>query len=124
MTTVVEVPLNTAIADLDEVLRRMIRHELERHRFEGVDVAFEAPSKDWSGRLTNPTVSLFLYDIREDTERREPIGRWQSWWAGVASGRPTGTTSTATARRVAAPRRSTTAPVSEPVTRTSLALPR
>ena len=65
MPLVVDVPLNTAIADLDEALRTLLRRELKRHGFEGVDVAFDAPSKEWSGKLTNPTVDLFLYDLRE-----------------------------------------------------------
>jgi hypothetical protein len=69
MPQVVDVPLNTAIADLDEALRKLLRRELERHGFEGVDVAFDAPSKEWSGKLTNPTVDLFLYDLREAVER-------------------------------------------------------
>src|SRR5215469_9930545 len=64
----VDVPLNTAIADLDESLRTLLRRELDRHGFEGVEVAFDAPSKEWSGRLTVPTVSLFLYDLRQSTE--------------------------------------------------------
>jgi hypothetical protein len=71
MPLVVDVPLNTAIADLDEVLRLLLRRELERHGFEGVDIAFDAPSKDWSGRLTSPTVDLFLYDLREALDRAE-----------------------------------------------------
>jgi hypothetical protein len=74
VATVVEVPLNTSIADLDEVLRRMLKRELDRHGFQGVDVAFDAPSKDWSGKLTNPAVNLFLYDVREDLERGEVTG--------------------------------------------------
>jgi Pvc16 N-terminal domain/Carboxypeptidase regulatory-like domain len=69
MPLVVDVPLNTAIADLDEALRKLLRRELERHGFEGVEIAFDAPSKDWSGKLTTPTVDLFLYDLREALER-------------------------------------------------------
>jgi hypothetical protein len=69
MGLVVDVPLNTGIADLDEALRTLLRRELERHGFEGVDIAFDAPSKEWSGKLTNPTVDLFLYDIRESVDR-------------------------------------------------------
>src|SRR3954469_14748448 len=53
------------LADLDETLRGMLRGELERHGFEGVDIAFDAPSRDWSGQLSKPTVNLFLYDLRE-----------------------------------------------------------
>jgi hypothetical protein len=69
MPLVVDVPLNTAIADLDEALRKLLRRELERHGFEGVEIAFDAPSKDWSGKLTSPTVDLFLYDLREALDR-------------------------------------------------------
>lgn len=29
-----------------------------------VDVAFEAPDRDWSAKLTRPTVNVFLWDIR------------------------------------------------------------
>jgi hypothetical protein len=61
----VSVPLNTMLADLDETLRSLLKEELERHGFEGVDIAFDAPSRDWSGQLSKPTVNLFLYDLRE-----------------------------------------------------------
>jgi hypothetical protein len=69
MALQVEVPLNTAIADLDSALRALLKRELARHGFEGVEVAFDAPSKDWSGKLTSPAVNLFLYDLREAAEQ-------------------------------------------------------
>jgi len=34
-----------------------------------VDVSFEAPEKDWSAKLTRPTVNLFLWDIRRSADR-------------------------------------------------------
>jgi hypothetical protein len=61
----VDVPLNTMLADLDETVRGLLRGELERHGFEGVDIAFDAPSREWSGQLSKPTVNVFLYDLRE-----------------------------------------------------------
>jgi hypothetical protein len=61
----VEVPLNTMLADLDETLRDLLKTELERHGFEGVDIAFDAPAREWSGQLSKPTVNMFLYDLRE-----------------------------------------------------------
>src|ERR1700744_4238753 len=69
MARVVDVPLNTAIADLDEALRALLKRELDKHGFEGVEIAFDAPSKEWSGKLTGPTVDLFLYDMREAMDR-------------------------------------------------------
>jgi hypothetical protein len=77
MTLVVDVPLNTAIADLDEALRTLLRRELKRHGFEGVDITFDAPSRDWSGKLTSPTVDLFLYDLREASDRAQIAPREQ-----------------------------------------------
>lgn len=32
-----------------------------------VDVAFEAPDREWSAKLTRPTVNVFLWDIRRST---------------------------------------------------------
>jgi hypothetical protein len=61
----VRVPLNTMLADLDETLRNLLKEELEVHGFEGVDIAFDAPSRDWSGQLSKPTVNVYLYDLRE-----------------------------------------------------------
>src|ERR1700750_2933694 len=61
----VQVPLNTMLADLDETLRALVRDELEVHGFEGVDIEFDAPSRDWSGQLSKPTVNIYLYDLRE-----------------------------------------------------------
>ena len=72
MRRVVDVPLNTAIADLDEALRTLLKRELNRHGFEGVEIAFDAPSKEWSGKLTGPTVDLFLYDLREALDEPRP----------------------------------------------------
>ena len=75
MPAVVDVPLNTCLADLDEALRTLLKRELERHGFEGVDIAFDAPATDWSAKLTNPTVNLFLYDLRESVAEAEVTTR-------------------------------------------------
>jgi len=71
----VDVPLNTALADFDEALRALLKRELARHGFEGVDIAFDAPARDWSGKLTNPTVNCYLYDLREATEQASATPR-------------------------------------------------
>lgn len=36
----------------------------------GVDLVFDAPTKDWSARRNAPTISVFLHRIREDAGRR------------------------------------------------------
>jgi hypothetical protein len=70
MPLVVDVPLNTMLADLDESLRALLRRELGRHGFDSVDIAFEAPAREWSSQLAAPTVNLFLYDLRESNDHR------------------------------------------------------
>jgi hypothetical protein len=75
MALVVSVPLNTMLADLDETLRALLKRELERHGFDGVEIAFDAPAREWSGQLSAPTVNLFLYDLRESQDAR-PV-EWQ-----------------------------------------------
>jgi hypothetical protein len=75
MAVVTSVPLNTMLADLDESLRALLKRELGRHGFDGVDIVFDAPTKEWAGALSSPTVNLFLYDLREATDRR--ISEWR-----------------------------------------------
>lgn len=57
------------IHDVDESLGALVR----RDALNGsqVEVAFDAPNKDWVARRNAPTVDIYLYDIREDLLRRE-----------------------------------------------------
>jgi hypothetical protein len=57
------------IHEVDEALRNLIRREALNGA--DVEVTFDAPTKDWAARRNSPTVSVYLYDIREDLERRE-----------------------------------------------------
>jgi Pvc16 N-terminal domain/Carboxypeptidase regulatory-like domain len=77
------VPLNTMLADLDESLRGLLKRELARHGFDGVEIAFDAPDKEWAAGLSGPAVNLFLYDIREAKDFR-PV----DWERELAEGRP------------------------------------
>jgi len=52
-------------ADLDETIRRLLIRDVPLDPTE-VDVNFEAPDREWSGRLSRPTVNCFLYDVREN----------------------------------------------------------
>jgi hypothetical protein len=36
-----------------------------------VEVVFEAPTREWAARRNIPTISTYLYDVREDVGRRE-----------------------------------------------------
>jgi hypothetical protein len=57
------------IHEVDAALAALIEREAEGTK--GVEVVFEAPTKDWAGRRNAPTVDVYLYDIREDLRRRE-----------------------------------------------------
>lgn len=59
----------TVIHEVDEALRRLVRDDALRGT--DVEVAFEAPTKDWAARRNAPTVNVYLYDIREDVRRRQ-----------------------------------------------------
>lgn len=64
MTTSIDVPPNTMIADLDDGLRELLLGHLRDHGFDDIDVVFDTPSKEWASKLTRPTVNLFLCDVR------------------------------------------------------------
>ena len=60
---------------LDETLEAFLRAEvpLPRH----VDVAFDAPDGEWSAALSSrPTVDLYLWDVRRNTQRATTESRW------------------------------------------------
>jgi hypothetical protein len=56
------------IHEVDEGLRGLL--EEAGLAASGVEVVFDAPTRDWAARRTAPTVCVFLYDIREDNSRR------------------------------------------------------
>ncbi|MFT3889762.1 MAG: DUF4255 domain-containing protein [Arachnia sp.] len=56
------------IHEVDSALRALIERETG---IRDVEVVFDAPTRDWAGRRTVPTVDVYLYDIREDLRRRE-----------------------------------------------------
>src|SRR6266581_9029728 len=72
------------IQDLDESLRALVRRDALNGS--GVEISFDAPTKDWAARRNTPTVDLYLYDIREDLARREVM--WEP--ARGTDGRVTG----------------------------------
>jgi hypothetical protein len=58
--------LNTIHAALDTLLR----NEGKIDAFD-VDVSFDVPSDAWVGSVTKPTIDLFLFDVSENTDKRE-----------------------------------------------------
>ncbi len=62
---------NLALADLDEVLRALLKDELDAVQVKGVEITFEAPTRERSSAWHLPAVNLFLYDLREAGEPRD-----------------------------------------------------
>jgi hypothetical protein len=58
------------IADLDETLRQLLITEIPVKNGE-VEISFDQPKREWSGRLSRPTINLFLYDVRENNVLRQ-----------------------------------------------------
>jgi hypothetical protein len=57
------------IPEIDEALFNLLRKGAVPDK--GVEVAFEAPTRDWAARRNGPAVNAYLYDIREDLSRRD-----------------------------------------------------
>ncbi|CAA9493131.1 MAG: hypothetical protein AVDCRST_MAG67-1472 [uncultured Solirubrobacteraceae bacterium] len=75
MALTIQVPLNAMFADLDESLRALLRRELSRQGFKDVQIAFDAPSREWASALTTPCVNLFLHDLREAADLHDRTWR-------------------------------------------------
>ncbi|MBK5224457.1 MAG: DUF4255 domain-containing protein [Acidimicrobiia bacterium] len=76
---------------IDQALEQYLRSTVPLAPSE-VDVSFAAPAKEWSARLSRPTVNLFLWDVRR-AGTRKPVGRrrgrdrGQALPPGAATGR-------------------------------------
>lgn len=57
------------IQEVDQALMTLVKRE--SFTGDGVDVVFDAPTREWASRRNAPTVDVYLYDIREDLRRRE-----------------------------------------------------
>ncbi|MBE2222319.1 MAG: DUF4255 domain-containing protein [Anaerolineae bacterium] len=58
------------IADLDQTIEKLITAELPIKNGE-IDIAFDQPKREWSARLSRPTLNFFLFDIRENNVLRQ-----------------------------------------------------
>ena len=73
------------IHDVDESLRAFIQRDALGDG--AIEVAFDAPTKDWSSRRNSPTVDLYLYDIREEVRQRHNGDHLERDERGVVVGR-------------------------------------
>lgn len=69
-------------ADLDETLRQLLIRAVPLDPTE-VEISFDTPDREWSGRLTRPAINCFLYDVRENHKLR--AAGWDRRLNGAAS---------------------------------------
>lgn len=73
------------IHDVDQLLEKLVRRDALNGS--SVDLVFDAPTKDWVARRSGPCVNLYLYDIREDLQRRVPTWEDKRGADGQVTGR-------------------------------------
>lgn len=71
------------IADLDETIRQLLIAELPVKNGE-IEINFHQPKREWSARLSKPTVNFFLYDLRENVILRQH--QWERLPGGNGDG--------------------------------------
>jgi hypothetical protein len=57
------------LAELDETVRQLLIRYVPVDPVH-IDVSFDLPDREWSSRLTRPTINCFLYDVRENLRLR------------------------------------------------------
>ena len=57
------------LADLDETIRQLLVRYVPVDPA-AIDISFDLPDREWSARLTRPTINCFLYDVRENHRLR------------------------------------------------------
>ncbi|KAA3660396.1 MAG: DUF4255 domain-containing protein [Chloroflexi bacterium] len=58
------------ISDLDRTIENILTDEIPIQNGE-IDIKFDQPTREWSARLSRPTINLFLYDLRENNVLRQ-----------------------------------------------------
>jgi hypothetical protein len=73
------------IHEVDELLEKLVKKDALNGS--SVELVFDAPTKDWVARRNGPAVDLYLYDIREDLQRRSPVWEDQRGPDGLVNAR-------------------------------------
>ena len=59
------------LQDVDDSIRAFLR--TYAHITNDIDIVFDAPTRDWAARRNSPGLDIFLYDIRENLDRRQAL---------------------------------------------------
>ncbi|GAB4324329.1 MAG: hypothetical protein Kow0010_06170 [Dehalococcoidia bacterium] len=74
-------------SDVDETIRALLVGDIPIERDE-IDISFDRPTREWSSRLSKPTLNLFLADVRERAELRDQAPWQQRDATGAIVARP------------------------------------
>ena len=77
--------IHSMIHEVDELLEKLVKKDALNGS--SVELVFDAPTKDWVARRNGPAVDLYLYDIREDLQRRVPAWEDQRGADGTVTNR-------------------------------------
>ena len=58
------------LTDLNNTIKQLLVKRIPLNPDE-VEVSFECPKREWSSKILKPTINVYLFDLREDVERRE-----------------------------------------------------
>ena len=58
-------------ADMDESIRQLLIQRGNLNAGE-VDISFDLPTREWAAGISKPTINLYLFDIRENIELKNP----------------------------------------------------
>lgn len=61
------------LREIDGSLERLVKRDVVGAQ--QVEVAFDAPSREWAAQRSGPAINLYLYSIEEDLARREALYR-------------------------------------------------
>jgi hypothetical protein len=53
--------------DFDKTLEKLL---LQQGNLSDIEISFEQPTREWSGRLNRPTLNCFCFDLRENLKLR------------------------------------------------------
>jgi hypothetical protein len=62
------------LQDLDKTLERLIVRE-GKLPSNDIDISFEQPNREWSARLSKPTLDCYAFDLRENVKLRPNVER-------------------------------------------------
>lgn len=72
-----------SLADVNKTIEELLQRELKSDQ---VHIAFDQPKREWSARVSKPTVNMFMYDLRENVALRQHA--WEAYQPATPNSNP------------------------------------